>query len=173
MRYTDPDLQYCPQCNEEYRTDFEICANCNVKLISGREKIVAEEEAKAKLESRSMEIGPDDEIANIKKGPLAEMKQLQALLVANTIPSLVVAENSNCGKGCCGGDFFLQIKVSNGEEATEVLAQEFKRSTALDSHDLSTAHAVFDTGAATSTCPACGFNFSTTELTCPDCGLCF
>ncbi len=173
MRYTDPDLQYCPQCDEEYRADFEICASCNVKLISGRDKVTAEEEAKAKLESRSMEIGPEDEIVNIRKGPLADMKQLQALLVGNTIPSLVVGENSNCGKGCCGGDFFLQIKVSDSQEAIEVLAQEFKRTTALESHDLSTVHAVFDTGAASSTCPACGVSFSTSESTCPDCGLCF
>lgn len=173
MRYTDPDLKYCPSCDEEYREDFKICATCDVELISGREKLVAEEAAKAALESRSMEIGPDDELANIRKGPLADMKQLQALLAASTIPSLVAGEKGNCGKGCCGGDFFLQIKVSDGQEASDVLAREFSRTTALDSHDMSHAHAVFDTGAESSTCPACGHSFPTSQSTCPDCGLCF
>lgn len=173
MRYTDPDLKYCPKCDEEYREEIISCAACNVELISGSEKLRLEDEAKAKRTSRSMEISADDEITNIRKGPLGEMKQLQKLLATQSIPSLVVGEKSNCGKGCCGSDFYLQIKVSDGAEATEVLAQEFKRTTALDSHDLRNAHAVFDTGALSSTCPACGFTFPTTESTCPDCGLCF
>jgi hypothetical protein len=173
MRHTDPELKYCPRCDEEYREDFKICASCDVDLISGRDKIAAEETAKAKLTSRSMDIGPDDEVANIRKGPLGEMKQLQVLLAANTIPALVAGEKGSCGKGCCGTEFYLQIKVSDGQDATDVLAREFTRTTALDSHDLSTAYAVFDTGAEASTCPACGTKFSTSQSTCPDCGLCF
>ncbi len=173
MRITDPDLKYCPRCDEEYREEIVSCASCNIELISGSEKLLMEESARRKLASRSMEISADDELANIRKGPLGDMKHLQALLATQNIPSLVVGEKGSCGKGCCGGDLYLQIKVADGAEATEILAQEFKRTTALDSHDLSTAHAVYDTGAISSTCPACGFTFSTTESTCPDCGLCF
>ncbi len=173
MRYIDPDLKYCPTCDEEYREEIVSCASCSVELLTGSERLAMEEAEKTKLAGRSMDISPDDEIANIRKGPLAEMKQLQALLGSQNIPSLVAGEDSNCGKGCCGTDFFLQIKVQDGDEAMEVLAQEFKRTTALDSHDLSNAHAVFDTGVAKSTCPACGTTFSTSESTCPDCGLCF
>lgn len=173
MRYTDLDLKYCPQCDEEYREEIISCASCNIELISGSEKLAMEDAAKTKLASRSMDISASDELANIRKGPLGEMKQLQGLLASEKIPSLIAGEEGNCGKGCCGGDLYLQIKISDGDDAMEVLAREFKRTTALDSHDLSNVHAVFDTGVAKSTCPACGYTFSTSESTCPDCGLCF
>jgi hypothetical protein len=172
MRYTDPDLKYCPQCDEEYREEIITCVSCTVELITGSEKLVMEEVAKTKLASRSMEISADDELANIRKGPLADMKYLQGLLASENIPALVAGDKGNCGKGCCE-DFYLHIKMADGDDAMEVLAQEFKRTTALDSHDLSNIHAVFDTGAAKTACPACGCTFSTSESTCPDCGLCF
>jgi len=173
MRYTDPDLKYCPQCDEEYREEMVICASCNVELISGSEKLAMEEEEKARKAARSMDISSDDELANIRKGPLADMKHLKNVLAAENIPSVIAGEKSSCGQGCCGGELYLQIRVADGNAAMEVLANEFKRTTALESHDLSNVHAVFDTGAAQSTCPACGCTFSTTSPTCPDCGLCF
>ncbi len=173
MRYIDPDLNYCPECDEEYREDFNICASCNVSLLSGTERLAREEAKKEKLAARSMDISPDDELANIRKGVLGEMKQLQAVLGAAKIPSLLAGDESSCGPGCGAKQLYLQVKVTDGKDALEVLAEEFKRTTALASHDLSNAHAVFDTGVAKSTCPACGCRFSTSLKACPDCGLCF
>jgi hypothetical protein len=174
MRYTDPDLNYCPQCDDEYREDIETCATCNISLISGSERLALEEAERNKMAARTMDISSADELANIRKGPLGDMKYLQGLLAAEKIPSILYGEEGSCGGGCCGGgDVYLQIKIADGEEATKVLAKDFQRTTALDSHDLSTAHAVFDTGAESSTCPACGVTFSTTSKTCPECGLCF
>lgn len=174
MRYTEPDLKYCPQCDEEYREEMTTCVSCNVELITGNEKIAMEREAETKKNARSMDISCDDDLANIRKGPLGDMKQLQAILAAENIPSLIAGEKGSCGTGCCGGgELYLQIKMADGEAALEVLANEFKKTTALDSHDLSNIHAVFDTGAEKSTCPACGCSFSTSSAVCPDCGLCF
>jgi len=173
MRYTDPELKYCPQCDEEYRAEIESCASCNVELLSGTEKRAFEEAAQQKKDSRSMRITNDDELVNIRKGSLHDMKQLQKLLVAENIPSLLAGEGSSCGKGCCGGDLYLQIKRADGEETMRVLAQDFEEKTALSSHDLSNVHAVIDTRAEQSVCPACGFSFSPSTSTCPDCGLCF
>ncbi len=174
MRYTDPDLKYCPKCDEEYRAEIENCVSCNVELMSGQERLAMEEAAKTKKYSRSMEITSDDEMANIRKGSLHDMKQLRNLLAAANIPSILAGDSDSCGKGCCGGgDLYLQIRVTDGEDAMRVLADDFKVKTALDSHDLSIADAVFDTGVASSTCPACGCSFSTSSSACPDCGLCF
>ena len=78
-----------------------------------------------------------------------------------------------CGKGCCGPELYLQIKKEDMLLADEVLAREFIKSTALDSHDLSNAAAVFDERAAETVCPACGCRFSPTVGACPECGLCF
>ncbi len=174
MRITDPDLKYCPQCDEEYRAEIENCATCTIALISGMEKMKLEQAQEQKLANRSMELSSDDNLASIRKGPLKDMKHLQTLLAAEKIPSLVAGEKGNCGAGCCGGgEFFLQIREEDGEDALMVLARDFQKTTSLDSHDLSNIHAVFDTGAEQSICPACGFSFSTDSSTCPDCGLCF
>ena len=174
MRRIDPELNYCPRCDEEYREDIENCASCEIALISGSERLAREEAEQKAMASRSMEITSEDDLVSIKKGALGDMKQLQGVLAAAKVPSLLAGEKGSCGKGCCGGaELYLQIKREDGELAMAALAEDFKRTTALDSHDLSTAHAVIDTGAETSTCPACGFSFSATSSTCPDCGLCF
>ena len=174
MRHRDPELQYCPVCDEEYRADIKRCADCAVELIPGREKIATEVAIKEKKVARSMELSADDDLVNIRKGPLLEMKNLQQILAKEHIPALIAAEKkSNCGKGCCGTDLYLQIRREDGELAIEVLAREFKRTTALDHHDLSHVQSVYDVGTSKTVCPACGFRFSTNNSTCPDCGLCF
>jgi uncharacterized OB-fold protein len=54
-----------------------------------------------------------------------------------------------------------------------ILADEFRRSTALDHHDISHADNIFDPLAAEAVCPACGHSFSPSVGACPDCGLQF
>jgi hypothetical protein len=68
---------------------------------------------------------------------------------------------------------FLRIKEKDVDAALAILAKDFIKSTALDSHDLSNAHAVFDQQAAETVCPACGCRFSPTVGACPECGLSF
>jgi hypothetical protein len=174
MRHRDPELNYCPVCDEEYRADIKMCAHCAVALVSGSEKIAAEKGLQEKRAARSMELSADDDLVNIRKGPLLEMKKLQQLLARDSIPSLIFGEKGgNCGKGCCGTELYLQIRREDGEAAMVVLARDFQRSTALDHHDLSHVRSVYDPNAGQTVCPACGFRFSPTTKTCPDCGLCF
>lgn len=175
MRQRDPELQYCPVCDEEYRAGIIKCADCGVELVSGRKKLAEEEHINRRKEARSMELKADDDLVNIRKGPLLEMKLLQQLLTRESIPSLIVSEQGgNCGKGCRGTEVFLQIKREDGQQAMEVLAKDFQRTTALNHHDLSHIQAVYDQGAMQTTCPACGFRFTPAgDNTCPDCGLCF
>lgn len=174
MRHRDPELKYCPVCDEEYRADIKSCVSCDVDLVSGREKIAAEEVVQQQRAARSMELSAEDDLVNIRKGSLLEMKTLQQTLAREHIPALIAGEKkSNCGKGCCGTDLYLQIRREDGELAMGVLAREFKRTTALDHHDLSYTGSVYDQRAAQTVCPACGFSFSTSNCTCPDCGLCF
>ncbi len=174
MRQRDPDLNYCPVCDEEYRSDIKKCADCAVDLVAGQVKIAAEQGLMAKKSARSMELSEDDDLVNIRKGTLLEMKKLKQLLAKEYIPSLIVGEKTgNCGKGCCARELFLQIKRADGEEASAILARDFKRTTGLDHHDLSHAGSVYNPDAGQTVCPACGFRFSPTTSTCPDCGLCF
>jgi hypothetical protein len=169
----DQEMNYCPLCRDEYRADINHCGTCDVPLINGREKLAQVREKKQALASRSMQILPTDELVNIRKGPLKDMKTLQRLLAQERIPALLDTGEEGCTKGCCGPELYLQIKKDDLPLATEVLARDFIKSTSLDSHDLLNATAVFDQLAEETVCPACGCRFSPTVGACPECGLCF
>lgn len=169
----DREMSYCPSCGDEYVPGTTACATCRVGLISGEERLrrlMAEKEPAA---SRSMAISPEDELVSVRQGTLADMKRLRRVLAAGCVPALI-AGDENCGRGCCGGpQLFLQIKRADVDLALKILAEDFIKSTALDSHDLGHAQAVFDHQAAQTVCPACGCRFSPTVGACPDCGLSF
>ena len=169
----DLQMNYCPACGDEYRIDARHCMACNIALISGREKLEKVLAAEETLNERSMDISPADALVSIRKGPLKDMKSLQKLLALNRVPAILAGDEGTCGKGCCGPELYLQIKKEDIPLADEILAREFIKSTALDSHDLSNAAAVFDERASETVCPACGCRFSPTVGACPECGLCF
>lgn len=169
----DPELKYCPSCNDEYRAEITTCVACDVELLAGIQMLELEEQKQQGKAGRNMELSPDDEMVNIRKGPVMQMKELQIMLEREGIPSLAVNEDSSCGKGCCGTDLLLQVRMSDVQEVLAILEQEHVRSTALEDHDTTHAGAVFNTAAENATCPACGCSFATTQPTCPDCGLCF
>jgi len=169
----EDELKYCPGCRDEYRTEIEVCAACNLQLLTGTAMRALVEEKQQVRAGRSMEIGPDDELVDIRKGPVMQMKELQKVLADQSLPSLTVTEGSGCGKGCCGTDLVLRVRMADVQDVMAVLEEEHIRSTGLSDHDTSHAGAVFNTHAEQATCPACGCTFPTTTPTCPDCGLCF
>ena len=170
----DPELKYCPRCNDEYRAEIVSCAACNVALITGRQKLEMEAEAEARMNGRLGAITSDDDIVTLHRGSMGDIKHLQSLLADQRIGSLITGDSNSCGKGCCGpSSFYLQVRREDVHEALRVIGEEYERTTALAHHDLGCADAVFDENAAEAVCPACGFRFATTETTCPDCGLCF
>lgn len=173
MRDIDPELKYCPACNDEYRAEIVACAGCEGELITGEQYLEMKNDSLSERDNRSMELSADDELVQLRSGPLQEMKQMRSLLAKENIPSLLVGEDDGCGKGCCGANVILQVRLQDGQAAVNVFAEEFKRSTSLTSHDLSTVDSIFDEKAKNTSCPACGHSFSPTTTTCPDCGLCF
>lgn len=170
----DREMKYCPSCGGEYRPDVSSCMSCDVELISGEERLTEMFDQERAFENRSMDIGPGDNLVAIRKGPIKEMKALKQVLAKERIASMLGGDEANCGKGCCGSpEMYLQIKETDLEMATVVLAKEFVATTALDLKDLEHAEAVFDHQASETTCPACGCTFSPTVGACPECGLCF
>jgi predicted Zn-ribbon and HTH transcriptional regulator len=170
----EPDLKYCPQCNDEYRAEIGACATCGVALLTGLEmqaRMAAHREEKS---PRSLEIFPDEPMTTIRKGPVLAMKQLQAYLLQQGIPSLATKESpENCTKGCRGSELLLQVRTSDLREVAAVLEEEYRQTTGLSDHDTSLADAVYNVEVQEAVCPACGFRFTTSSTSCPDCGLCF
>jgi len=170
----DPEMNYCPVCNDEYRGDIEKCAVCEIELIPGSEKLAEMQKREHVLASRSMEISVEDELVTLRKGQLKDIKQLKKLLAQERIPAILAGDEQSCGKGCCGQEMYLQTRLSDVESAMAVLNQDFLTSTSLSSHDLTHADAIFVQGAESSVCPGCGCRFSPdAEMNCPECGLSF
>lgn len=171
MREIDPDLKYCPQCDEEYMAGIENCAACEVRLLTGQERLALEETRQRRLESRGVELSVDDDLVNIHRGPLSEIRHMENLLATENINTLVAGDDNSCGAGCCKV-FFLRVRREDAQDAMALLADDFRKRTGLDYHDNTHVDAVFNPAAGEAVCPACGYVFSTSVSTCPDCGLC-
>jgi hypothetical protein len=169
----DPELKYCPQCNDEYRADIVLCAECRVTLLSGADMLAARQRASKQRQSRSGEIAGGEEMVPIHKGQLIELKAIERELKAENIGALITGEGSSCKKSCCPSTFYLQVRRLDAQDAFAIVQAHIDRTTALNDHDLSHCDAVFNPEAAQAVCPACGFEFHTSTTTCPDCGLCF
>jgi hypothetical protein len=168
------DLKYCPKCNDEYRAEIEKCASCGVILITGAEKIAQDEERKKKFANRVTELSPDDDLVGLQRGPLSEMRHLEALLDREHIATLLLGDDKSCGQSCCPTVYTLLVRREDAQEAFDIMAEEHKKATGLDYHDNSAADNIFNPEAGVACCPACGHTFSTTAgTTCPDCGLNF
>ncbi len=172
MNEIDPELMYCPVCDDEYRAEFTNCGLCKQDLVSGKE-LLAGSNKRGQEDSRESVIKDDDTLIPLQKGSLSDMKNLKRLLTHSSIPAVLVKDDANCGKGCCGPEVYIHIRAEDKERAYQVVRKEHEATTAAADYDLSTADAVFDQGAAMTICPACGHQFLPTNSSCPDCGLQF
>ena len=169
----DPDLNYCPHCNDEYRAEISTCAACGIDLLSGEQMLALHaDRISPQTTSRSLEIHPEESVLTVRKGPVLQIKELQAYLLRSGIPSLALKENG-AACGCRGGELLLQVRENDLPAVMTALEQEYRHSTRLSDHDTRFAGAVYNVEAAEATCPACGCRFSTSLTACPDCGLCF
>ncbi len=173
----EPDLKYCPKCNDEYRAEIEKCAACAIDLITGRQKMEMEEALRQKLESRISELSPDDDLVPIRRGTLPVMRHLANLLNGQRLGTLLVGDLKSCGKDRFGNTlstpttYDLLVRREDSMEAMEIIDAEHRRTTGLEDFDDSTADVIFNPAAGEARCPACGHSFPTTETACPDCGL--
>jgi len=178
MKDVDPDLKYCPQCNDEYRADIITCAACEKELFTGAQLLEILAARQKKLATRSLEISPDDDIVNINRGTLAEMQQLAQLLEQENIGSLLQGDMSSCAKDRFGNTtstptkYTLMIKREDHVDVWHIMEAEHRKATHVDHHDNTNSDVIFNPVAAEAQCPACGHTFSTSETSCPDCGLC-
>ncbi len=174
----DPDLKYCPECNDEYMAEIENCAACAVELITGQQKIEMKEARQKKLASRTAELSPDDDLVALRSGPLPEMQHFVGLLNDENIGIALIGNMKSCGKDRFGNilptptSYNLMVKREEAREALHIIEEEHKKATGLVHHE-SVNDVIFNPQASEAQCPACGHAFSTTQTTCPDCGLSF
>jgi len=163
----DPQYRYCTRCGGEYRPEIQHCADCGLALVSG-EALLAGQQRRA---ARAAEIAPHEPVVVVHRGPVLQMKMLQAYLRERGLPSRV-AKEAGGACGCRGPEVLLQVRAEDQAEALAALAQEYRESTGLDDHEAGFVGAVCDTDGAGTVCPACGCGFAPELSECPDCGLC-
>lgn len=169
----EPDLKYCPTCNDEYRAEIIKCATCGIELLTGTELL---ENQKKKLSHRNKRLGAltaSDEVVSIHQGSSSELKVFEKMLEQENIGAMIVDKSQGCGKGCCGTTLDLMVRKEEAADAYHLIQSALDKTRALDDHDMSGCDGVYDQDAGEATCPACGFQFQTSTTTCPDCGLCF
>ena len=111
----DPDLNYCPHCNDEYRAEISTCAACGIDLLSGEQMLALHADRnRPQTTSRSLEIHPEESVLTVRKGPVLQIKELQAYLLRSGIPSLALKEN--------GGRLWLSRRRAAPPGAGERLA---------------------------------------------------
>jgi len=168
----DPELKYCPKCQDEYRAEIMACAACEAILVSGADLLARQQLGQEKRTARKGELQKDDELVSVRRGPLAEMRAYEQVLNREGIATLLAGEDKSCGKNCCPSSFDLLVRREEAAEAVQLIAAEIRRTAPLDGPGGSHHEAVFHDEAAETICPACGHRFPPTPE-CPDCGLCF
>jgi hypothetical protein len=137
----DPELKYCPECDDEYRAEIEKCASCCVDLITGRQKIELEEDRQQKLAARTGELNQDDDLVAMRRGSLAEMRHIATLLDAEKIGSAMIGDMKTCAKDrfgnatCCPTIYNLLVKKEDAAEAHHIIEEEHRKATALAHHE--------------------------------------
>ena len=167
----DPECNYCPTCHDEYRPEITTCAACGVALESSAALRARLDRQRA---VRPEPIGADEPLALVRRGPLGQIRQLQALLEAHGLAAIARTDGpAGCRTTCRGAELLLQVRAADLAEVLALLDEEHRRTTVLTDYDTSLADEVFDAGRNEATCPACGCRFPTSSSTCPDCGLSF
>ncbi|CAG37423.1 zinc ribbon-containing (seleno)protein DG [Desulfotalea psychrophila] len=169
----DIEMMYCPVCDEEYRGDMTHCVSCDVELITGEYKRSLLQQKMIGRAPRSMLLRDDEAMLTLQKGPMKEMKHLKTLLARVEIPARLLSDDPALGKCCGGPQLYLQVRETDRDEASQILHQDFQKSTHLASHNLVGMDRAIDEGRRENSCPACGHLFTTGQPCCPDCGLVF
>lgn len=169
----DPELKYCPKCNDEYRAEIVQCASCGIHLLSGAELLEFQKKQTAHRSNRLGALTASDEIVSIHQGSAGELTAFEKILQQENIGVMIVDKSQGCGKGCCGTTLDLMVRKEEASDAYHLVQAALDKTRALDDHDLSGCDTVVNMDAGETTCPACGFTFQTSTTTCPDCGLCF
>lgn len=80
-------MPYCPKCREEYREDFDTCADCNAKLVSELEPLPEETDTEEEMLGMNIE-AYDDLSLLMNVADDIEANIIKAFLEAEGIPVL-------------------------------------------------------------------------------------
>jgi hypothetical protein len=161
-------VRVCPECDEEYRPDIAVCADCGAELRDRYENDRGEvvgSDGQPVLEPAVAEEAEAIELAPLFLGAPGDIKPLADALAAEGIPMrLVPAEGGRHG-------LVLWVAAADAERARAVLAPFAVRADELGLTNYALLNATEEDAAGYPTCPACNASLDAGAAFCPDCGL--
>ena len=150
------EIKLCPNCNTEYFSHIECCADCGETLLFPGEKKVVKTEKKPHSDT-----GLEDPVV-VRTGSLKWLDELSNVLTDSGIPCVVSGEEG-CSKGGCGATYYLLVTAENAAVAHERI-EEY----CMEIHpEIKDSQELISQGK----CPACGCSVGADAADCPDCGL--
>jgi hypothetical protein len=151
--------KYCPSCRDEYRMDFERCADCDVALVH-------------ELEEENSQLPDASQLALLCDGTSAWVKILAGKLrevgIGYRLESMAALFEQgvlDASENSVGDGIF--VKVADLERAKEIASKHLQQDLATVSDAAGSHEAEEDS------CPACGHRVTPQNEECPDCGLAF
>lgn len=150
------NIKICPDCNTEYFSHIETCADCGSVLLTPEELKKVKEER-----NRCMEKIIDNAVA-VREGDLPWIDRLYHVLIDAGIPCAVTAD-TGCKKGCCGHPYKLMVSTGDAEAASAKIEEYFRAM----HPEIEASENMLSQGK----CPACASPVESGSVACPDCGL--
>jgi hypothetical protein len=160
-------VRVCRECDEEYRPDISVCADCGAELVDHYE------------DERGQVIGADGlpvpepavagehvtvELQPLFSGLPNDIKPLADALVAAGIPMRLVPAQYGAG-------LVLAVASADAERAGEALASFAERASDLGLTRIAPSDATAEDAAGYAACPACQGALPPRAVSCPECGL--
>ena len=155
-------VRVCPECDEEYRPDIVLCADCGAEL---QDRLVDEAQPYAPAREVESELEPPP--GNYRPiswaGHASELVPLADRLVALEIPLRIRPRESEPGEPGKGFDLLVR-----DEERDAALAAMAELEQTLGNTPVS---ADFDPSSGYRRCPACATEIRPGAVECSECGL--
>jgi RNA polymerase subunit RPABC4/transcription elongation factor Spt4 len=169
-------VRVCPECDEEYRPDIAVCADCGAELVDRWEdeggRLV---QADPTLASDAAEPEPAEPeplgipAKALYSGSAAALRLLADRLVASDVPFQLVPQDLGAFRRNEGARLILVVPETEAARALEALAEYRGRGVELGFNEHVVAWG--DDPESDPACPACGAHVPADAVSCPDCGL--
>jgi hypothetical protein len=165
-------VRVCPECDEEYRPDIAVCADCGADLVDRwedeRGRVVNADGALASGAPEEPE-PPGVPGRALFSGPPAPLRLLADTLVAAGVPFQLVPEDRDAFRRSEGARLILVVPETEAMRALATLAEYRGRGAELGFNEHMTTWGGYDD--ADPPCPACDAHVPPDADACPECGL--
>src|SRR5262245_18264083 len=164
-------VRVCPECEEEYRPDIAVCADCGATLVDRWEDDggrVVNADGTLATDTEAVPVEPGVPARALFTGPPAPLRVLADALLAAGVPFQLVPEERVFQRSE-GARLILVVPETEAERALTALEEYRGRGTEMGFTEMVRTWAPADGEAPP--CPACGAHVPADAPSCPDCGL--